>query len=128
MKNIILLFIVAVSSVLMVGCAKDEEELNGKIAGLVTDYTNANTPIAGATVTLSTKGLTKTTGADGRFEFSDVTPGTYTLQIAANSYQATTKQVSVVAGQTANCDVQLTKSGASVEDQYYQQWNAVANL
>lgn len=115
MKNIILLFIVAVSSVLMVGCAKDEEELNGKIAGLVTDYTNANTPIAGATVTLSTKGLTKTTGADGRFEFSDVTPGTYTLQIAANSYQATTKQVSVVAGQTANCDVQLTKSGASVE-------------
>ena len=93
MKNIILLFIVAVSSVLMVGCAKDEEELNGKIAGLVTDYTNANTPIAGATVTLSTKGLTKTTGADGRFEFSDVTPGTYTLQIAANSYQATTKHL-----------------------------------
>ena len=115
MKKLLLFFAVIIGIMLMTGCAKDEENLNGKIAGLVSDYTDANTPIAGATVTLNSKGLTKTTGADGRFEFTDITPGTYTLQIAANNYQTTTKQVSVVAGQTANCDVQLTKSGASVE-------------
>ena len=115
MKKILLLFTVVIGVAMMTGCAKDEENLNGKIAGLISDYTNANTPIAGATVTMNSKGLTKTTGADGRFEFTDITPGTYTLQIAANNYQTTTKQVSVVAGQTANCDVQLTKSGASVE-------------
>lgn len=43
------------------GCAKDAEDLTGTIAGFVTDYTNANAPIAGASVTLNTKGLTKTT-------------------------------------------------------------------
>ncbi len=115
MKKFVLFFVGLIGLTLISSCAKDEENLNGKIAGLVTDYANANTPIAGATVTLNSKGLTKTTGADGRFEFTDITPGTYTLQIAANNYQATTKQVTVVAGQTANCDVQLTKSGASVE-------------
>lgn len=115
MKKLLLFFAIAIGLVLVASCAKDEENLNGNITGLVTDYSNANTPIAGATVTLNSKGLTKTTGADGRFEFNDIAPGTYSLQIAANNYQATTKQVTIVAGQTANCDVQLTKSGASVE-------------
>ena len=68
MKKILLLFTVVIGVAMMTGCAKDEENLNGKIAGLISDYTNANTPIAGATVTMNSKGLTKTTGADGRFE------------------------------------------------------------
>ena len=46
------------------GCAKDEVVLTGSINGYVTDFTNANTPIAGASVTLSSKGLTKTTTVD----------------------------------------------------------------
>ena len=51
-------------------CAKDEEVMTGTIAGLVSDMTNANTAIAGATVTLSPTGLSKTTGSDGRYEFT----------------------------------------------------------
>ncbi len=96
-------------------CAKDEEVLTGTISGFVSDYTNANAPIAGATVTINSKGLTKTTGSDGRFEFSSLEPGTYSISISANNYQPTTKQVTVYAGQKANCDVQLEKAGASVE-------------
>ena len=115
MKKLLFLLVGTFSLLLLNGCAKDEENLNGTISGLVTDYTNANTPIAGATVTLNTKGLTKTTGSDGRFEFVGVEPGTYSLQISANNYQTTTKQVTVYAGQTANCDVQLTKGSASVD-------------
>ena len=115
MKKLLFLWVGIISILLMSNCAKDEENLSGTISGLVTDYTNANTPIAGATVTLSTKGLTKTTGSDGRFEFAGIEPGTYTLQITANNYQATTKQVTVYAGQKANCDVQLSKGGTSVE-------------
>ena len=112
----ILSFTLCIITILFVNsCAKDEENLSGTIAGLVTDYTNANTPIAGATVSLNTKGLSKTTGSDGRFEFKGIEPGTYTLQVAANDYQATTKQVTVYAGQTANCDFQLSVGSVSVD-------------
>ena len=100
---------------LIASCAKDEEVLTGTINGFVSDYTNANSPIAGATVTINSKGLTKTTGSDGRFEFANLEPGTYSISISANNYQPTTKQVTVYAGQIANCDVQLEKAGANVD-------------
>lgn len=111
MKKILFLI---VSIMLLASCAKDEEVMTGTIAGLVSDYSNANQPLAGVTVTINTKGLSKTTGSDGRFEFASLEPGTYVLQAQADGYQATTKQVTVYAGQTANCDFQLTKSGADV--------------
>lgn len=117
MRKLLFLLTTVLVSTLLCSCAKDEENLSGTIAGLVTDITNANTPIAGATVTLNTKGLTKTTGSDGRFEFAGVEPGTYTLQVVANRYQATTKQVTVYAGQTANCDFQLSPGSVSVDIQ-----------
>ncbi|MDE5571310.1 MAG: carboxypeptidase regulatory-like domain-containing protein [Prevotella sp.] len=115
MKKILLTFVCFIGIVLLASCAKDEENLSGTIAGLVTNYTNANTPIAGATVTLSAKGLSKTTGSDGRFEFTDIEPGTYTLQVIANNFQPTTKQVTVYAGQKANCDFQLSVSSINVD-------------
>ena len=115
MKKLISLIPALLAVILICSCAKDEENLSGTIAGLVTDYTNANTPIAGATVTLGTKGLTKTTGNDGRFEFSNIEPGTYTIQVSANRFQTTTKQVTVYAGQTATCDFQLSVGAQDVD-------------
>ena len=116
MKQLISILTTAFCTCLLVSsCAKDEEVMTGTIIGLVSDYTNANTAIAGATVTINSKGLTKTTGSDGRFEFSDLEPGTYSIQVSANTYQTTTKQVTVYAGQSANCDFQLEKSSANVE-------------
>ena len=100
---------------LLGSCTKDEVLMTASISGYVTDYTNANTPIAGATVTINTKGITKTTGSDGRYEFTDIEPGTYTLQVAANGYQATTKQTTVYAGETTNLDFQLSPAGRDVE-------------
>lgn len=114
MKKNLFFLLCLVVCVIVSSCAKDEDNLNGTIAGLITDYTKANSPIAGATVTLSTKGLTKTTGSDGRFEFKGIEPGTYTLQVSANHYETTTKQVTVYAGQTANCDFQLSTGAVSV--------------
>lgn len=95
-------------------CSEDKDVLTGTIAGLVSDYTNANQPIAGATVTLNSKGLTKTTGSDGRFEFGDLEPGSYTVEVLANGYQADTKRVTVLAGQTAQCDFQLGVASTNV--------------
>ena len=89
--------------------------MTGNISGFVSDYTNANTAIAGATVTLNSMGRTKTTGSDGRYEFNDLEPGTYSISVSANEYQATTKQVTVYAGQSATCDFQLEGGAVDVD-------------
>ena len=101
--------------ILISSCSKDEDVMTGTISGFVSDYAGANTPIAGASITLNGKGITKVTGSDGRFEFTDLEPGTYTIAASANTYQSTTKQVTVYAGQTINCDFQLAKASSNVE-------------
>ncbi len=111
MKKILFLLL---GVTLLTNCSKDEEVLTGNISGFVSDYTNANKAIAGATITLNNKGLTKTTGSDGRFEFNNLEPGTYTLSVQANSFQPTSKQVTVYAGQNVTCDFQLEQTSASV--------------
>ena len=116
MKKVISLLMLSFCAVLLItGCAKDEEMMTGIIKGIVSEAASANTPIAGATVTINSKGLTKTTGSDGRFEFTELEPGTYSIQVSASSFQTTTKQITVYAGQNANCDVQLEKASANVE-------------
>lgn len=100
---------------LISSCTKDEAILTATISGYVTEYTNANTPIAGASVTIDTKGITKTTGSDGRYEIASIEPGTYTVQVSANGYQTTTKQITVYAGEARTLDFQLSPSGQSVE-------------
>lgn len=116
MKKTISSFMLGLCAIfLLISCTKDEEPMTGTIVGFVSDYANANSAIAGATVTVNSKGLTKTTGSDGRFEFTDLEPGTYSIAASANNYQPTTKQVTVYAGQSANCDFQLEKASANVE-------------
>ena len=110
---------VAIASVGFISCGDDDDDTpkptaTGNIHGLVTDYGNANAPIAGATVTLNVKGLTKTTGSDGRYEFTNIEPGTYTIQVMASNYRTTTKQVTVYSNQQANCDFQLTESSVTI--------------
>ena len=115
MKRLFPFIICLMGMLSLAGCAKDEVVTTGTIVGLVSDYANANRPISGATVTLNGKGLTKTTGSDGRFEFADVDPGTYTLTASADGYATDSKQVTLVANQTVNCDFQLAKASSNVE-------------
>ena len=115
MKKIASISILVLIISMFFSCAKDEEDLSGTIGGIVTEYASANTPIAGATVTINGKGLSKTTGSDGRYEFEGLEPGTYTISVNANNYQATTKQVTVYAGQKVNCDIQLEQEQIKVD-------------
>lgn len=63
----------------------------GLIAGTVTDVISGE-PLAGAVVTLSTlspsnaASRSSTTGADGRFAWNDLAPGTYQLAAARSGY------------------------------------------
>ena len=115
MKNFFSTIVWCLCFVLVTSCSKDAEVLTGNISGFVSDYTNANTAIAGATVTLNSMGRTKATGSDGRYEFTDLGPGSYSISVSANEYQTTTKQVTVYAGQNATCDFQLEGGSVSVD-------------
>ena len=53
---------------LVISCAKDEEDLTGSIYGKVTD-TQSGEVLHGATVTLTPGGISRTTGDDGTYEF-----------------------------------------------------------
>lgn len=75
------------------------------IAGIVVD--DEFTPIAGADVGILTTGAAKISAQDGGFTFSDVQPGTYTLQATKARYGMDLAEVLCVAGEI-NENVQLT--------------------
>lgn len=94
-------------ALLLVGCAKDEVALTGDIYGRITDAKTGE-PVKAATVTLMPGGISTTTGGEGYFEFNDLEPGQYTLQISKSGYQTDAKQITIVAGQTASGDKAIT--------------------
>lgn len=114
------IMLLAVLCIGFVSCGGDDDDgtskvTTGRIVGLVSDYANSNTPIAGATVTLVQQGVVKVTGSDGRFEFSNLRPGSYTVEVTANNFQANTQMAYVVAGEYTHCDFQLQRTSQNVE-------------
>jgi hypothetical protein len=90
--------------------AIDPGEDAGTIAGIVSDATSQH-PIAGATVTVSGTAYAATTGADGRYEITDVTPSTYTLTVTATGYDPATRAgVVVTADEVTVVDLDLAPS------------------
>jgi hypothetical protein len=73
----------------------------GNIVGQVVDATDA-TPIAGATVTVESTGMTTSTDSSGNYSFNDVPAGTQTLQASAAGYVTATTSVDVIDGDTVN--------------------------
>lgn len=114
------IMLLAVLCIGFVSCGGDDDDgtskvTTGRIVGLVSDYANSNTPVAGATVTLVQQGEVKVTGSDGRFEFSNLRPGSYTVEVSANNFQVNTQMAYVVAGEYTHCDFQLQRTSQNVE-------------
>lgn len=77
----------------------------GGMEGTVTN--DEAVPVVGAQVALlETDNVTRTDPA-GRFSFSDVPPGTYSVVVEKLGFEGTGKKVSVVAGEIARADFQL---------------------
>lgn len=80
------------------------------ITGRVVDATN-NRPIARATVRLSPPGRSTTTDSDGRFSFTELAPGTYTVSAEVSGFSASSRSVNCEAGRTAEVVLALSPLG-----------------
>ena len=78
----------------------------GSIVGCVTDAADGS-PISGATVACGT--ASTMTASQGEFSFVDLAPGTYTMSVSAEGYEAASQTVEVVAGETATVNMAVTK-------------------
>ena len=94
----------------LVSCSEDDDE-PGSIYGIATELGTAE-PMKAVGVELY-KGenlmLKTVTFDDGHFEFSDLTPGYYQVQIVADGYETASYDVVVEAGRQARADMQLKR-------------------
>ena len=92
---------------------------SGDITGTVADPSGA--AIANAQVTLKNNGTgatqTRATNGQGSYRFSLLSPGDYTVSVAAPNFQVTEETASVTVGQTTtlNVRVQLASTSQTVE-------------
>ena len=105
MKKIIFLCLVALP--FLVSCSKDEYDSFGTLYGVVTD-TNTGNPLDNVIVTLSPGGITKLTGSDGLFEYSELTPQQYTITVQKPGYQTNRKTLSAVVGEKIEANITMT--------------------
>lgn len=111
-KNYLLSLLILIAA--LCGCAKDEVETSGTIYGIVNDADNGE-PIQGGHVQLNPGGKTANTGSDGRYEFLDLEPGQYTIQITKTGYKTNTKRINVIAGEQASGDMVLSRGESRIK-------------
>ncbi len=116
MKDIIKLLTLLLLTVLpMTSCTEDPEDSMGSITGTVTESPKGTEPLSGVTVSISSTGQSTTTGSNGGFSFQNMAPGTYSLQFSRSGYITNSKSITVVAGNEAKCDIQLTKEAEEAD-------------
>ena len=85
---------------------------NAAISGVTTDASGA--VVVGATVALRMPGNNQiqrtTTDAQGRYRFSNLAANLYVVEVIAEKFQVTSKEVRVNAGENATADFRLTVS------------------
>lgn len=109
LSNLFLSGILLLSCGLFQNCAKDEVETTGTIYGIVNDSDNGE-PVQDAHVMFLPSGKTANTGSDGSYEFQNLEPGQYTIQISKKGYYKTnTKRITVIAGEKASGDMVLMR-------------------
>lgn len=109
----------------------------GSISGTLTDPAGA--VLRGAQVSIPAKGLIVSTDQQGRFFFSGLQPGSYTISVSYIGFEKSTKTVTVNPGATATADLELqvasqkqnvlvTADSASAEVEAVNEERAADNL
>jgi len=93
--------------------ALQPEPTTGTISGTVTDMSTGN-PIAGASVSTQPATTTVTTDAQGNYAISDVEQGYYTVTASASGYFDESANITVTAGQTTTCNLELQPTTGTI--------------
>lgn len=110
MKSKISLFFSIIAIVLM-GCKPDPVDTTGSLSGTIRDAID-NSPLQGASVTLSPSGRTSVTGNDGHYQFRDVEMGSYTVSVSKGDYESTSQSATVQVGQNTMLDFTLRRASS----------------
>ncbi|MCM1151319.1 MAG: carboxypeptidase regulatory-like domain-containing protein [Alistipes sp.] len=115
MKNNLLLALLCFAGLLCCNCSEDETPSTGSVYGIITNSETGD-PIRNAEVILSPGNTTTISGNDGHYEFLDLEPGQYKIQVQANGYGSNSRQISVALGSSTPCDILLTpvQSGSGI--------------
>jgi TonB-linked SusC/RagA family outer membrane protein len=100
-------------------------QATGRIEGTVTDA-RTQQPLAASAVTIQGTKLGTVTGDDGKYVLPNIEAGAHTLVVRRIGYGSTSKPVTVVAGQAATADFQLSQVAVSL-DQVVVTGTAVAS-
>lgn len=115
MKHKIALRVIGILAMLLLtGCPGPIEPVVGNLSGTVTDY-QTNEPLAGASVTISPLGKSNNTGADGYYEFLNLSAQEYTVSVTKADYNTEKKSVFVEVGRTNKLDISLRPSQPELE-------------
>ena len=110
MKKILLTLISTIVLLLSSSCSEDEPiYIYGNIVGKITEESNSNA-IEGATVEISGIEQSVKTGSNGMFNFEKLPAGNYIIYVSKDGYVADSKNITVVATQTVQCDFSLLKN------------------
>lgn len=110
------IFYFALLTALIMSCTEEERDYTGNIQGIVTE-SGTTTPLSGVQVSVVNLGTSTTTGSDGQFRFNSIEADSYQLQFKKTGFITNTRNVNVLAGETAKCDMQLEpeKKEAEIE-------------
>ena len=105
----------AITAMLGASAAVGRAQEAGTITGRVIDATsNAPVPAAQIIVVGTTRGVVA--GDDGRFRITNIRPGTYQVRALRLGYQASTQNVEVTSGGTADMSFTLAPAAVSLEE------------
>lgn len=95
------------------GCGSTYQyDIFGSISGVITDTADGS-PLENVSVTIIPGAASILTGSDGKFEFTDLEEGQYTISAQKNGYQSNRKNISVISGETVSANTTLTRIPAN---------------
>ena len=110
-KNILCIVLLTILLLFLVSCKENTitPEMFGNISGIVLDADD-NSPIVGASITTSPPTNALVTDDAGKFEYSNIAVGNYTITISKSDYVKNTVTVQVKDGETTSPTILLNKS------------------
>jgi hypothetical protein len=108
MKKLFIVLSTLAALMFCFSCAKDEYDHFGGIHGAVTDHIS-DTPVANAHLVLSPGGANTQTNSNGQYQFNNLEPGHYSVNVQHSDYKTDQKTVTVRVGENVLLNFSLIK-------------------